>query len=473
MKAGEPKTGFDSTLRRALADDPAASGGASPGASLNQQECPSADLLAAYYERSLAANEAAQFDAHLAACSRCRSQLAVMARAEAPAKESAERSGASWWDWRWLVPAFATLTIALLWIGVHERSPFMSNKILVATNRNVPAAPLPSSTEARDSSAAPVPQAQGAPALPMPRGATRMGPAERNPTPPVLASGKNALTTNAATPSNKPQQESAGGAGAIEPGNSSANAPVLVFQGGAKKAAALSPIGGTSAQGQAGTVGGTVAKEAAPQQAPQNSEVDNVQATSTSITVEAQPATVPAAIPEPKAAPSSSATPHLASRATTMRAAPAAIPPSSNASAASSAITSNERQTTDLVEMKFAPFTIPVADSSDAWRISPSGSIEFSDDSGMTWVTQLAPPIQRPLVGYAPSRNICWIVGREGLILRTTNGTDWARVPSPTPLDLVHVRAADANHAIVTTADGTRYVTKNGGKSWKAQDSSK
>src|SRR6266436_5798809 len=57
---------------------------AHPGA----QECPDAELIAAYHEKSLQPDEIVRWEAHFATCGRCRKILAVLAAAvETPLAE--------------------------------------------------------------------------------------------------------------------------------------------------------------------------------------------------------------------------------------------------------------------------------------------------------------------------------------------------------------------------------------------------
>jgi hypothetical protein len=68
----------------------------------------------------------------------------------------------------------------------------------------------------------------------------------------------------------------------------------------------------------------------------------------------------------------------------------------------------------------------------------------------------------------APSDSVCWFVGRAGLVLLTTDaGTTFTRVDLPEPLDVVSVSATDGRNATVTTADGRRFRTEDGGRLWR------
>ena len=103
---------------------------------------------------------------------------------------------------------------------------------------------------------------------------------------------------------------------------------------------------------------------------------------------------------------------------------------------------------------------------SAVWRVAPSGTVERSSDGGSTWVVQLADPDAVLTAGSAPSDVVCWLVGRAGVVLRTSDGTTWARLPAPTPDDLVQIEAEDAQTATVTTAGGVSFRTVDGGQTW-------
>jgi photosystem II stability/assembly factor-like uncharacterized protein len=68
--------------------------------------------------------------------------------------------------------------------------------------------------------------------------------------------------------------------------------------------------------------------------------------------------------------------------------------------------------------------------------------------------------------GASTSRSICWLVGGAGTVLRSTDGRTWRRVAFPETIDLVSIRATDERSATVTTSDGRRFLTKDGGVTW-------
>lgn len=100
-----------------------------------------------------------------------------------------------------------------------------------------------------------------------------------------------------------------------------------------------------------------------------------------------------------------------------------------------------------------------------AWRLSEA-TIERSDDAGKTWRAQPTGDATGLLAGSAPSAEICWLAGRSGLVLRTTDGEHWQRLVPPTTSDLTQIRARNATNATVRSASGERFSTKDGGQSW-------
>jgi hypothetical protein len=112
------------------------------------------------------------------------------------------------------------------------------------------------------------------------------------------------------------------------------------------------------------------------------------------------------------------------------------------------------------------PITIASAGHLTTWVLTSGGVINRSND-GVSW-QPLSSGTDRDLIaGTAPSAEICWVVGRGGTILRTTDGEQWERIASPAEADLLNIAATDEYSAIVLTADGRRFATDNGGKTWQ------
>jgi hypothetical protein len=112
--------------------------------------------------------------------------------------------------------------------------------------------------------------------------------------------------------------------------------------------------------------------------------------------------------------------------------------------------------------------TIPIRtpDGIERWRLERGATIMHREPDG-SWQTQSAGAAEVLYAGAAPSPDVCWIVGSDGAILRTTDGVHWQKVSTPAPNDLTSVFAADAWNATVTAANGSRFATKDGGKTWR------
>ena len=134
-------------------------------------ECPDADLLAAYYERGLQAEESECWEGHFAGCARCRKILAVLAAsidaplAEAevtrlgelvagthnpvggPASIPAKVARPARFDWRarWLAPALGVAAVLIVWFAVRPpwRAPGQgSSDTLIAQAPKKESAPI-------------------------------------------------------------------------------------------------------------------------------------------------------------------------------------------------------------------------------------------------------------------------------------------------------------------------------------------
>ena len=60
----------------------------------------------------------------------------------------------------------------------------------------------------------------------------------------------------------------------------------------------------------------------------------------------------------------------------------------------------------------------------------------------------------------------CFIKNGINRVLLATDGRSFARVIFPDAADLVGVQATDARSATVTAADGRRFATDDGGRTW-------
>jgi hypothetical protein len=101
------------------------------------------------------------------------------------------------------------------------------------------------------------------------------------------------------------------------------------------------------------------------------------------------------------------------------------------------------------------------------WRILVTDVIERSVDRLVWEAVAIDPPVRGLSGGAAPSATVCWIIGRAGLVLLTTDGKEFTRLTQPAPADLISITATDALRATVTTVGGQAFTTTDGGKSWK------
>jgi hypothetical protein len=108
-----------------------------------------------------------------------------------------------------------------------------------------------------------------------------------------------------------------------------------------------------------------------------------------------------------------------------------------------------------------------------SWRVWPGGKIEFSFDNSHTWDQQKSGVTTDLNAGSAPSGKVCWVVGRAGTILLTTDrGKHWKKLSSPTTEDVEGVDAQDAKHASIWTVGHKHsFETNDGGTTWTANAS--
>ena len=88
---------------------------------------------------------------------------------------------------------------------------------------------------------------------------------------------------------------------------------------------------------------------------------------------------------------------------------------------------------------------------------------------GAAWSSTPADVAGQLTAGSAPMPNVCWVVGRGGVIRRSTNRQTWEAIGFPEMTDLSGVQAFDARTATVTTVDGRSFQTSDGGLTWVQQ----
>jgi photosystem II stability/assembly factor-like uncharacterized protein len=72
------------------------------------------------------------------------------------------------------------------------------------------------------------------------------------------------------------------------------------------------------------------------------------------------------------------------------------------------------------------------------------------------------------IAGSATSDKICWVVGKAGTLLLTTDGgKHWKPIASPIAGDLGGVHATDATHASIWDVPNKQsFETSDGGNTW-------
>ncbi len=369
--------------------------------------CLDPEVLAAWIEGGLTGSALADAEQHAADCARCQALLASMAQT------MPEPDARGWWQVlsaKWLVPVAAAATALLVWVSVGrspEPAPKPAPPVLATSDRAAPSA-----------AAANDPGIQG-----------QLEP-EQSAYPRSLA--------DAASSKQETADRRARAAGAAEqPATKIAAGSPQRTDALDKTADAISPQSGAERE-SAKPVAQPVAQAPSPGPPPPAP----------------QHAATPAAVPVPSA-----------NEAVAIRSEAASTLTGRAGGAAGGRVGfAND-----------AEIRSPQADY--RWRIVPPSGIQRSVDGGVTW-SVVDPVLARDAAeqrgssqivltsGSSPSRDVCWIVGRSGVVLLTTDGATWLRRPIPEPVDLTGVRPVDARSATVTTADGRQFVTADGGVTW-------
>jgi hypothetical protein len=377
--------------------------------------CIDAETLAAWIDGALSARERKAAEAHAANCARCQ------ALAAAVIKVSPRPPTASWWRApliTWLAPLTATAAAVAVWAIVADRSPIQK--------------PEPASAAGALASARQEPPAQAPAEPPAPKTSTE---------PSRPASPARQVEGRAAPPSLKAAREDR-------------QAEKEDLQ---KRAA---PVAADSAAARAGSRDRTVPPPSA----------------ATAAAAPAAQAASPAAPTLPAGGPPAAPVDAVAERPSPQPAAAAAA--AENATAETTQLKSalqGDARASGVTARRAAAFSSPLRggdttiaspDPAVRWRILGTGGLQRSIDGGASWQLQ-QPGAPAPLVaGAAPASTICWVVGRNGTVMLSTDGRSWRRVMFPEAADLIAVRAVDAMNATVTTADGRTFTTADGGRSW-------
>lgn len=365
--------------------------------------CPDPETLAAFVEQRLSDNERLTLESHLASCAACQHVLAVVALDDEAAKPAIADAGRRpvRWVWRWLAPAAAVATMAVVYVAVRSGSvdqataPASSPHVMAQKSDVGGGQPANEAAGAADAlAAAREEKAERLAVVPVQEPSRRSG-AEA---PPAAEAA-----TKAAAESARP-----------------AAAPPVPPRPAGRMAAAPAP------PGVAGAAPGAVTAErqtmAAADEAPRTQAV-------------------------------------IAGRA---------APPAAAVTAVVSEKATGDRMAAARTALTAAtPALVASPGAESVWRIGEGGFLARSTDAGKTWQPQRTGVTADLTAGHALSPSVCWIVGKAGIVLLTTDGEAWVSRPLPEPVDLTAVEAVDTLTATVTAADGRRFVTTDGGITWR------
>jgi hypothetical protein len=498
---------MDGLLRRSLARD-AARGAA------REINCPEPDILAAYSEQSLDADETAHFELHFSTCPKCREQLAaifrtqsvrdvpaeveVLARAAGPravayspaaaAAPTATKSAPQPRSWtihlRWVAPVAAVLILAAVvsWQrGARvAHAPAAENQVAMSRPEAAQKSLADQPTKQYDAIPPAAPPAELKTQLAQ-RGRLE---ADKQPAPSnshlagALSDAKRVPTAPNRLQSRTRADLDAAYSQSQQADNLRTNDQFQQKVKSRRTSDDMSASLEKSARAQAPPP----ANAPAPAQTVNSLDEAPKAATSTVEVYSAAPAVAvpapPSAAPQPKSEAAPAGAPSMTTtesvRAGKMakekKDAPQAAGGVAGATGGgvSAGIGGYANSKSAVVDVRSG--AAPVIQSQDAnvqYRIGGGARIERSDDSGATWQGQRMKAASQILAGAAPSENVCWLVGRAGAILLTTDGKTWKKISPPADADFVAVTAADASAAAVTTSDGRTFRTSDGGQSWQ------
>ena len=102
------------------------------------------------------------------------------------------------------------------------------------------------------------------------------------------------------------------------------------------------------------------------------------------------------------------------------------------------------------------------------FRLLTGGGVQRSADGGATWRIEITGATETLTAGASPSPSVCWLIGRSGTVLLSTDGRSWRRLAFPEAVDLRSISATDSDNATVTAVDGRVFATTDGGRTWRA-----
>lgn len=403
--------------------------------------CPDADLLAAWFDRSLAPAEASRIELHAASCGVCQQILAALARSEpavtraAPLPEADDALARPWhWHWRWLVPVATVLVVAVvgsrtLWAP----APASESAAVGADARLV-----------EQKAAVPTPAAPGAPAEATPVGVNSAATAQ--------------------------QADARASRTADEPVRRPNSPPDTIVARADRQTAAAKDVGATPSNAEGPSAASRELAAAPPM--PAAPAVARPAAVADATYVAREESKLAGAAQSMSKAEGGSVANRAAvaerTVATDRMAAPAPAPHVAGAlpRAAVQPLGVSKAGSPSPLRVAASPGNLPGAPV--LWRFGEGGLVERSDDAGQTWQRQSSGVDAAILAGAAPSQRVCWLVGVKGLLLRTTDGRTWKRLAAPTTSDIIGIVATSETSVRITTVDRQEFTTSDGGSTWQS-----
>jgi len=477
MNDRDREKAFEKTLRRSLRQRPPAA----------ITDCPEPDLLAAYFDHSLSAEETAHWELHFSACSRCQAILNAVAAeklqpaehlhvaalaapaAPTPAASADYREAGTLGrqsipsrprpilNWRWLAPAAAVAAAVVFWFALRpvpttEQAHLSSDQI--ANSPAPPADEAPFELKGIPSTRVSAKSDLDKKVDPLvtlnSSGAALSDSARRADQPelrgPLRERAKTSEFARVKPESPAPSSESGPLAARVssEPTRAEHDQLVLEKTARAQASAGVSLPPGT----QPAVAANTIEKQEAASKSSEQAKT--VQPT-----------------PSPKPLLDLNAKERREKDLDAVAVTPAPSPgtPAEWAFRATQADSPHRNLALRLLPSQ----QVSAPGSTALWRFGPSGLIERSLDAGQSWQLQASQVTTELLAGSAPADTVCWIVGRAGTILRTTDGEHWEKVSSPAEKDWISIAARSALAATITSRDSHRYSTTDGGRTWSRQ----
>jgi hypothetical protein len=437
--------------------------------------CPASDTLAAYHERSLLPEEMNSWKEHVAGCARCQAILAELEASDAvplqvseneellPAAAAPAAGAAKPFPpspeatatlpaksrgvrWQWLAPAGALAAGLLVWVAWHEnRALQLKTPAQVRTaSLETPGTPPAVARDDQQVSArevSPISKDQSA------EGAA----APKKPAPEVKSLKQFEIPASRArvARSEPPADKKTGTRAAT----------------GLDSLAAANPAQNQAAQDGKARASGAVSQTVEVQALTANAQQQNQQAQQN---LQAQISEQKASGPNPSKNEEKTGKRKAKSLAPAYGA--AATPAAEAPPPAPAPVAAFNDSTVLRMAAAMRPFVIAAPGGKSLWRAGQSGMIEYSSDSGASWLRQTSKVLADLTAGSAPSDTVCWIVGRAGTILLTTDaGASWGLIHAPLAEDWGGVRATDALHATLWNLGNTKiFETSDGGATWKA-----